>query len=143
MGDYEKYQLQWLIDHEYSLKDLMTELTRLQYEDPEATERITTPIDQLFAEWEADVGFDSEIWACKEEWRDCELTEAISERNKAYRTIAKHLFRAHLKYEGNRTLIILADNIEEATEKAIAAFGLNGVHVKRINPTEDPQVYEI
>lgn len=71
------------------------------------------------------------------------MTKAISERNKAYRTIAKHLFRAHRKYEGGRTLIILADSIEEATEKAVAAFGLNSVHVKRIDPTEDPQVYEI
>ena len=143
MGNYEKYQLQWLIYHGYSLKDLMTELTRLQYEDPEDAKRIATPIDQLFAEWEADVGFGSEIWPCKEEWRVCELTKAISERNKAYRTIAKHLFRAHRKYEGGRTLIILADSIEEATEKAVAAFGLNSVHVKRIDPTEDPQVYEI
>lgn len=143
MGNYEKYQLHWLIYHGYSLKDLMTELTRLQYEDPEDAKRIATPIDQLFAEWEADVGFGSEIWPCKEEWRDCELTKAISERNKAYRTIAKHLFRAHRKYEGGRTLIILADSIEEATEKAVAAFGLNSVHVKRIDPTEDPQVYEI
>ena len=143
MGNYEKYQLQWLIYHGYSLKDLMTELTRLQYEDPEDAKRIATPIDQLFAEWEADVGFGSEIWPCKEEWRDCELTKAISERNKAYRTIAKHLFRAHRKYEGGRTLIILADSIEEATEKAVAAFGFNSVHVKRIDPTEDPQVYEI
>lgn len=100
MSDYEKYQLQWLVDHGYSLKDLMAELTRLQYEDPEDAERIATPIDQLFDEWVADVGFGSEIWACKEEWRNCELAEALSERNKAYRTIAKHLFRAHRKCEG-------------------------------------------
>ena len=62
---------------------------------------------------------------------------------KAYRTIAKHLFRAHRKYEGGRTLIILADNLEEATEKAVEVFGLDSVHVKRIDPTDDPQVYEI
>lgn len=72
MSDYEKYQLQWLMDHGYSLKDLMAELTRLQYEDPEDAERVSTPIDRLFAEWEADVGFGSEIWACEDEWRGCE-----------------------------------------------------------------------
>lgn len=51
MDDYEKYQLQWLIDHGYSMKDLMTELTRFQYDDPEDSERIAMPIDQLFNEW--------------------------------------------------------------------------------------------
>lgn len=43
---------------------------------------------------------------------------------------------------GDRTLIILADSIEEATEKAVKAFGLGSVHVRRIVPTDDPQVYE-
>lgn len=71
------------------------------------------------------------------------MAKTISEKTKAYRTIAKHLFKAHLKYEGDRTLIILADSIEEATEKAVAAFGLNSVFVKRVDPTEDPQVYEV
>lgn len=65
------------------------------------------------------------------------------EKVKTYRVIAKHIYKAHLKYEGQRTLIILADNIEEATEKAVKAFGLNSVFVKRIDPTEDPQVYEV
>lgn len=143
MDNYEKYQLQWLIYHGYSLKNLMTELTRLQYEDPEDAERISTPIDQLFDEWVADIGFSSEIWACEKEWRDCKLAEGISKRTKAYRTIAKHLFIAHRKYESSRILIILADSIEEATEKAIDAFGLNSVFVKRIDPTDDPQVYEV
>ena len=69
--------------------------------------------------------------------------QPLMPKEKAYRTIAKHLFRAHLKYEGSRTLIILADGIEEATEKAVAAFGLNSVSVRRIDPTDDPQVYEV
>ncbi len=80
MTDYEKYQLKWMIDHGYSLKDLMNELSSFQYEYPEDTERIATPIDQLFAEWEADVGFGSEIWACKEEWRDCEMVKPAKEK---------------------------------------------------------------
>lgn len=91
----------------------------------------------------ADGGFGSEIWACEDEWRGCELTHAYAEKKKAYRTIAKHLFMAHLKYEGDKTLIILAESIEEATEKAVAAFGLNSVSVRRIDPTDDPQIYEI
>lgn len=81
MDNYEKCQLQWLIYHGYSLKNLMTELTRLQYEDPEDAERISTPIDQLFDEWVADIGFSSEIWACEKEWRDCKLAEGEFKEN--------------------------------------------------------------
>lgn len=66
-----------------------------------------------------------------------------NEKTKAYRIIAKHVFKAHRKYEGNETLIILADDFEEAAEKARAVFGLNNVVVKQIDPTEDPQVYKI
>jgi len=34
----------------------------------------------------------------------------------AYKIIAKHLYRAHRMYTGGKTLVILADSIEEATE---------------------------
>ena len=61
----------------------------------------------------------------------------------AYRIIAKHLYRAHRMYTGGKTLVILADSIEEATEKARAAFGISSVIVRRVDATEDPQVYEV
>lgn len=76
MRDYEKFQLQWMIDHGYSLSDLMRELQALQYDDPEDSDRISTPITELFEEWEQDVGFGSEIWPCEAEWEECEAKEA-------------------------------------------------------------------
>lgn len=72
MTEYQKYQLRWMIDHGYSLDNLMDELTRFQYDDPENSDRISTPISELFNEWVSDIGFGSEIWACKAEWLDCE-----------------------------------------------------------------------
>jgi len=75
MTNYEKYQLQWMIDHGYSLRDLMNVLTEMQYEDPEDTYYTSMPVRDLFNEWEAGVGFGSEIWACKPEWEDCEGSE--------------------------------------------------------------------
>lgn len=68
MTDYEKFQLKWMIDHDHSLSELMEELQSLQYEDPEDSDRISSPITELFQEWEADRGFDSEIWPCEEEY---------------------------------------------------------------------------
>lgn len=68
MNDYEKFQLKWMIDHDHSLRELMEELQSLQYEDPEDSDRISSPITELFQEWEADRGFGSEIWPCEEEY---------------------------------------------------------------------------
>ena len=75
MPEYEKYQLQWMISHGYSIRDLIQELTNMQYSDPEDSDRISTPILELFDEWAADIGFGSEIWACEAEWKECEGSE--------------------------------------------------------------------
>lgn len=75
MSDYEKFQLQWMIDREHSLRELMEELQSLQYEDPEDSDRISTPITELFAEWEAERGFGSEIWPCEAEYESHEKVE--------------------------------------------------------------------
>lgn len=75
MNDYEKFQLKWMIDHDHSLRELMEELQSLQYEDPEDSDRISTPVTELFAEWEADRGFGSEIWPCEAEYESCEKIE--------------------------------------------------------------------
>lgn len=72
MSEYEKYQLQWMISHGYSLQALIAELKEIQLGDPEDEDRISTPVSKLFDEWVADVGFGSEIWACEAEWRECE-----------------------------------------------------------------------
>lgn len=75
MNDYEKFQLKWMIDHDHSLRELMEELQSLQYEDPEDSDRISSPITELFQEWEADMGFGSEIWPCEAEYESCEKIE--------------------------------------------------------------------
>ena len=75
MSEYEKYQLRWMISHGYSIRDLIQELTDMQYSDPEDSDRISTPILELFDEWVADIGFSSEIWACEAEWKECEGSE--------------------------------------------------------------------
>ena len=75
MNDYEKFQLKWMIDHDHSLRELMEELQNLQYDDPEDSDRISTPITELFEEWEMDRGFGSEVWPCEAEYESCEAVE--------------------------------------------------------------------
>lgn len=72
MSEYQKYQLEWMISHGFSLQDLMTELTKLQYYNPEDRDAISIPVLELFNEWEADIGFGSEIWTYENEWNEWE-----------------------------------------------------------------------
>jgi len=68
MTEYQKYQLQWMIDHDKSLEDLMNEINVHQ-------ENCEGDTLYVFESWVRDVGFGGEIWACYEEWLDCEETE--------------------------------------------------------------------
>lgn len=72
MKKYEEYILEWMLTHNYTLTDLMRELRDFQYEDPEDSDRISMPIDELFELWVQERGFGGEIWACYEEWLQCE-----------------------------------------------------------------------
>ena len=77
MTAYQKYQLQWMIDHGHSIRDLMMELTEYQYDDPEDSDRISMTVNELFDEWEFNRGFGSEIWVCEGEWKECEIGDCL------------------------------------------------------------------
>lgn len=66
------------------------------------------------------------------------------DKSKAYRTIANHIYIAYPRYScGGNEIMILADNIDEAKEKASKFYDLNLITVKKLFPTEDPQIYRI
>lgn len=67
MSEYEKYQLQWMLDHGYSLRELIRELDdERQDHHPQAS------LMEVFDDWEMNTGFMGNIWACENEWEDCE-----------------------------------------------------------------------
>lgn len=65
---YELFKLEWMTSHGYTLEDLIDELEKLRKEagDPDAD------LKTLFADWEYERGFGSEIWPCFEEYMECE-----------------------------------------------------------------------
>lgn len=69
MTNYEKYQLQWLIDHNHSLTELIQELE--DYINQESSD-IKINLSKAFKEWESDIGFNSEIYACEKEFNNAE-----------------------------------------------------------------------
>ena len=67
---YEKYKLDWLLKHGYTLMDLMEQLDSIQEESDE-----TVSVSQLFTDWEDECGFGSEIWVCYQEFIDNEYLD--------------------------------------------------------------------
>lgn len=68
---YERFKLQWMIDHGYTLEDLMNAMEDLKREAPFVDLRM------IFDHWQFDCGFGSEIWPCYDEWLDCEYKEEM------------------------------------------------------------------
>lgn len=71
MTKYEKYQLQWLIEHNHSINELIKKIgnvanTELSNDGGLSFDKI---IDEAFDIFQNEVGFSgSEIWVCEDEF---------------------------------------------------------------------------
>ena len=86
LEDYERYQLEWMIDHGHSLESLIDKISKVASD--ELTNDGSMSFDKIIYEafeiFEEEVGFDSEIWACKDEWRNNDkVTVTVSGDNKS------------------------------------------------------------
>lgn len=72
---YERFKLQWMIDHGFTLKNLLGYLDKSREESPDLT------LSEIFDDWEFGYGFDSQIWPCFEEFLDCEYKERMINSN--------------------------------------------------------------
>ena len=70
MTEYQKYQLQWMIDHDHSLDEMISEMLAMQTDGDKIV--FDGDVADLFSEWEYLSGFGGEIWACEAEWKECE-----------------------------------------------------------------------
>ena len=71
MTPYQKYQLQWMIDHDKSLDDLIQELHEYIKEDNEHCD-----LQLMYQLWQQDTGFNGELFVSENEFNDCEgITE--------------------------------------------------------------------
>lgn len=67
---YERYKLDWLMTHGFTLLDLMREINNYAKEVCDDAE--TRDIITLFHGWEDECGFGSRIYACADEFLDSE-----------------------------------------------------------------------
>lgn len=61
---YERYKLQWMLDHNHTLSELLDILQSCMDE--------TGDINNAFNTFECDTGFRSELWACEDEFLETE-----------------------------------------------------------------------
>ena len=74
---YERYQLQWMIEHGYSLEDLFSRLDEIVQESYPSTDR---PLPSWAYEDFEEIGFKgAEIWPCQDEWANNEALEEDEE----------------------------------------------------------------
>ncbi len=75
-AEYERFKLTWMLDHGFTLSDLIHELGQLREgSDPNRS------MEALFADWEFECGFGSQIWPCFDEFLECEYREIEAARN--------------------------------------------------------------
>lgn len=75
MTDYEKYQLEWMVEHGYSLEVLMEHLDDVSFEYETNVEGVGGA-GEIFEIWKNQYGFKGgEIWACEDEWKNNEKKE--------------------------------------------------------------------
>lgn len=75
---YERYQLEWMIEHGYSLRNLMEKIAVIINDELCVEENAQVFINEAFDILENETGFvESEIWACKDEWENEEYEDNL------------------------------------------------------------------
>lgn len=69
-NEYERFKLQWMLDHGFTLANLVCELGQLCKESGS-----DVSLEAIFMDWEFGYGFGSQIWPCFDEFLECEYKE--------------------------------------------------------------------
>ena len=77
---YEIYRLQWMINHGFSIPDLIMKLDSMIEEDANESGE-SNGLQSLFQDWEFGIGFDSEIWPCYQEFLENEYPMMLKIQN--------------------------------------------------------------
>ena len=91
LKDYEKYKLQWMLEHGYTLSDLLEKLAKIINEEMNVSNGSAhIYIDEAFEIFEKEQGFkDSEIWDSKEEWEKYKIIDKEKIFSKKLKKIEK------------------------------------------------------
>ena len=77
---YEIYRLKWMMDHGFTIPDIIKNLESMIEEDANES-GTSTGLQSLFQDWEFGIGFDSEIWPCYQEFLENEYPMMLKLQN--------------------------------------------------------------
>lgn len=86
LSEYEKYQLTWLIENEYSLDDIFSLLSDVM--DSDGYEDDDKNIMNLYEIWEDEIGLSHSVWVCEYQWN---TTDELEDKTSAYLNIVAEL----------------------------------------------------
>lgn len=66
--EYERFKLQWMIDHGYTLQDLIYELASILNEEMAIEGNAVNYLFETYKIFESEVGFNGSLWPCEKEW---------------------------------------------------------------------------
>lgn len=66
LTDYERYQLEWMIEHGHSLKEFVQVLDRVDLDGIDS-------LEEAYAIWENDYGFGGEVFSNEREFKEEDL----------------------------------------------------------------------
>ena len=115
MTPYQKYQLQWMIDHDKSLDDLIHELHEYEQECEEKE-----PLPSLYHLWIQDSGFNGELFVSESEYKDYEgaNTEDEEIQNAFKEFLLKEYPSTIIDYYWDQNEQLSSDDIEKILELA-------------------------
>ena len=65
--EYERYQLQWMQDHGFSVKNLIDTISDMA-DEMSNTDEPYVMVQDAYDNFLHDTGFSGQIWACRDEW---------------------------------------------------------------------------
>lgn len=72
---YGRYQVHWLLAHGHTLEELVKEVNDVANEMTGEPGSLADLVFHAFQEWESDVGFGGEIYACMDEFAENEYRD--------------------------------------------------------------------
>ena len=66
--EYEQFKLQWMIDHGYTLQNLISELADILNEGFNIGGNAHNYLNEAFELFEDEIGFNGSLWPCRREW---------------------------------------------------------------------------
>lgn len=115
LTDYERYQLEWMIEHGHSLKEFVQGLDRVDLDGIDS-------LEEAYAIWENDYGFGGEVFSNEREFKEEDLP-AIMRKPEHETEMGRILEKGGALYSPERGIVIASYLKEEVSPRIEVYYG--------------------